>query len=185
MIDERWELSDEEKEAYIQKLMPLLGSLRARAGISQEEMSHLVGISRQTYGTAERGFKGVSWSTYLSLLFFFDYNRETHEMLHASGAFPTEIIRKLNFRDPDSEPDLTRLLISANVSEDVLEVLDDHALRSIRTMIMLEYARCSGLNTESVIKAFDGVDFKKASDNAAADGALASIKKKRKRKKSN
>ena len=67
-------LTEKEKKAYIEALAPQLPLLRAKAGISQEELSIVVGISRQTYGAIERKTKKMSWSTYMALILFFDYN---------------------------------------------------------------------------------------------------------------
>ena len=60
-------LSDDEKKAFINALMPELALLRAKADVSQEQVANLIGISRQTYGAIERGNRKMSWSTYLSL----------------------------------------------------------------------------------------------------------------------
>lgn len=67
-----WSISKEEKEKLITTLTPELVVLRAKAGISQEELSDLIGVSRQTYSAIERGAKQMSWSTFLSLILFYD-----------------------------------------------------------------------------------------------------------------
>lgn len=72
-----WRLSKEEKKSYIKLLTDDLVTLRAKAGIPQDELSRIIGVSRQTYGAIERKDKEMSWNTYLTLLFFFDYNKYT------------------------------------------------------------------------------------------------------------
>ena len=57
-----WSISKEEKEKLITTLTPELVVLRAKAGISQEELSDLIGVSRQTYSAIERGAKQMPWS---------------------------------------------------------------------------------------------------------------------------
>ena len=56
-----WSLSTEEKNRLIAALSPELATLRTKAEISQEELAELIGISRQTYGTIERGTREMSW----------------------------------------------------------------------------------------------------------------------------
>ena len=71
-----WSISKEEKKKLITMLAPELVVLRAKAGISQEELSDLIGVSRQTYSAIERGAKQMSWSTFLSLILFYDCNQK-------------------------------------------------------------------------------------------------------------
>ena len=77
-----WTLTEEEKDKYIDKLTEELITLRAKAGIQQEEIARMIGVSRQTYGEIERKSKKMSWSTFLSLLFFFDQNKATHQLFY-------------------------------------------------------------------------------------------------------
>ena len=96
----KYYLSEEEKYALIEKLTPELPLLRAKAEISQEEIANIIGTSRQTYGAIERRSRKMSWNTYLSLVWFFDYNRKTHKMIRNMYAFPHELIKKFkNMRD--------------------------------------------------------------------------------------
>ena len=85
-------LTDTDKEEFIAILTPSLPALRTQAEISQEELANLIGISRQTYSAIERKVRRMAWSTYLSLVLFFDYNQKTHEMLHKLSLFPQELI---------------------------------------------------------------------------------------------
>ena len=92
----RWQITFEEKERYMDVLANELPTLRAKAGISQEDLAKAIGISRQNYGWIERKDKKMSWNTYLSLIFFFDNNQATHKMLRMISAFPTEFIDRIN-----------------------------------------------------------------------------------------
>lgn len=68
------ELSDSRKEELITILSKELVVLRAKSGVSQDELSKGIGISRQTYQAIESGKRRMTWRTYLAVLLFFDYN---------------------------------------------------------------------------------------------------------------
>lgn len=55
--------------------------LRARLGISQEEVALKIGVSRQTYNSYEAKKRPVPWSVCISLITFFASNEKTREML--------------------------------------------------------------------------------------------------------
>lgn len=76
----KWLLTDEENR-FISALTPNLNVLRTKAEISQEELTNFIGISRQTYSAMERRIRKMAWSTYLSLILFYDYNQKTHQMI--------------------------------------------------------------------------------------------------------
>lgn len=80
-----WLLTEEEKDKFISALTPELVLLRTKAEISQEELANLIGVSRQTYGAIERKSRKMSWSTFLSLIMYYDYNQKTHKMIRAIG----------------------------------------------------------------------------------------------------
>ena len=92
----KWLLTDAEKDEFIATLTPNLPALRTQAEISQEELANLLGISRQTYSAIERKVRKMAWSTYLSLVLFFDHNQKTHKMLRMLSLFPTELITRFN-----------------------------------------------------------------------------------------
>ena len=58
------EISEEEKESPINILTEELPVLRAKIGLSQTELSAIVGISRQTYSAIETKKRVMSWGTY-------------------------------------------------------------------------------------------------------------------------
>lgn len=88
----KWLLTDSDKDGYIATLTPHLALLRTQAGISQEELANLIGVSRQTYSSIERKVRRMSWNTYLSLLFFFDRNKKTHNLLQQLSIYPNRLI---------------------------------------------------------------------------------------------
>ena len=95
MISEKWKLDRSYKDTCIELLTENLVSLRAKAGITQEELANLVGISRQTYYAIETGQRAMSWNTYFSLLLFFDTNNATRSMLRDINAYPKELMIKM------------------------------------------------------------------------------------------
>lgn len=173
----KWLLTDAEKDTFIAALTPNLVLLRTRAGISQEELAGLIGVSRQTYSAMERKVRKMSWNTYLSLVLFYDYNQKTHQMIRSLAIFPQELVKRFNDGD-----DMLTVEISSFLGEganNIIERLDEQALRSIRTMIMVEYARCTELPGDAVVKSFDGVDFNQSimtENDIAAQKAIKAIK---------
>ena len=57
-------------------------------------------------------------------------------------------------------------------SQEILESLDQQALQSIRSVIMVEYARCSQLPSEAIIKSFGGLSLSQAT-SVARDAEVA------------
>lgn len=95
MIGEKWEIDKSYKDTCIELMCEHLVSLRAKADITQAELAHIVGISRQTYYAIETGQRAMSWNTYLSLLLFFDTNNHTRRMLRDLNIYPKELMVKM------------------------------------------------------------------------------------------
>lgn len=137
----KWLLTDEEKDAFIATLTPNLTVLRTRAEISQEELANLIGISRQTYSAIERKVRKMAWSTYLSLILFYDHNQKTHKMIRQLSLFPRELFIRFNDGVDYSDFEIGSFL--GKKTEEMLERLDEQAKGAIRAMVMMEYARCT------------------------------------------
>lgn len=75
------EILDVDKDRLISILTEELPVLRARVGLSQDELSNIIGISRQTYSAIETNKRKMSWNTFLSLLLVFGYNEKTSVVL--------------------------------------------------------------------------------------------------------
>lgn len=155
-------LTNEEKEKFISALSPALMMLRTKANISQDDLSNLLGVSRQTYGAIERGSKRMSWNTYISLIFFYDYNKQTHDLLRNIEVFPTDLISRMNCGDSKINVDLSSLFTQPMMN--MFNELDEQAMNSLRTVLLVEYARCTDMSDDSIIKAFSGLSFKKSVD---------------------
>lgn len=79
------------KKSLVMRLTYDLPVLRARLGISQEELAAKIGISRQTYNTIENGEKEMSWTTFLALVAVFQNNSETLKMLKTIDGIEDEL----------------------------------------------------------------------------------------------
>lgn len=79
------------KDTLMRKLTSYLPALRAKIGVSQDEISKIIGISRQTYSAIETGKRVMSWNTFLSLILFFGCNEGTAEMLDGIGVLTPEL----------------------------------------------------------------------------------------------
>ena len=77
------------KEHYMKNMADNLAMLRAKAGLKQEDLCQLIGVSRQTIVSAEKTGK-LSWNTYLSLVFLFSQNSEIQTILEFLDIYPKE-----------------------------------------------------------------------------------------------
>lgn len=171
----KWILTQEERDYYMNALKEDLPMLRAKAGISQAELCNMIGITRQTYSSIESGKSKMTWTTFLSLILLFDNNLETRDVLRGLKGYPEELFRRINDgKKPDDS------LFGSKEFTDILKHLDEHAFHTLRTMILVEYARCRRIPGDVVLKAFDGVDFFRAEPDPEIEKALKSIREKRK-----
>lgn len=166
-------ISDTEKEKYMNALNSELPFLRAKANISQGELAKFIGVSRQTLGAIERCERPMGWNTYLSLIFFFDNNKTTRQVIRSMDAFPHDLIESLSEKEFIPDKILSPI---ENEYSDIFSRLDEQAIHSIRTLIMIEYARCTNQPGVNVVKSFDGMNFMKKPPNAAVTGAIKKIK---------
>lgn len=90
------ELPELDRNKLIEILTDELPVLRAKLGISQDDISNVVGISRQTYSAIETKKRKMSWNTFLSLILFYGYNENTMDFVETIGAFPPELKQTLN-----------------------------------------------------------------------------------------
>ena len=170
----KWALTEEEQNRYINALTDELAPLRAKAGISQVELCRMIGISRQTYSAIEGKRREMTWQTYLSLILFFDYNLTTREMLRHLPAYPEELILRMN----DGNGSSILLGEKSGVLDEIIKDLDEQALYTLKTMLLVEYARCKKVPGDVVIKAFDGMLVNRGSADLATEKALKAIREK-------
>lgn len=149
-IESKRLLTDEEKDSFIDMLTPNLTVLRTKAEISQEQLANLIGVSRQTYSAIERKVRRMGWSTYLSLVLFYDHNQKTHKMIRQLAIFPQKLVSRFNGGVDYFDFEISSFFV--NRSEEILEHLDDQAKGAIKTIVMMEYARCASVINDEVIK---------------------------------
>lgn len=87
-----------DREKYLKNMTGNLQMLRAKLGLTQEEICKLVGVSRQTIVQAEKNSK-LSWGNYLSLVFLFTKNKETKELMDFLDIYPKEFDGLFSDRD--------------------------------------------------------------------------------------
>ena len=145
----RWSIDKNKKQEYIDRLLPHLAALRARAGLSQDELAGLVGVSRQTYCLTESGARSLSWNTYLSIVMFFDYNCKTHDLLRGIGAFPEDLFYQFN---PGEENIGEASFSNAPELDRLFAELDAGGKNAVRASLIAEYARCASLDKAELIK---------------------------------
>ena len=85
-----------DRDFLIDTLTDELHVLRARIGIKQEELSDILGISRQTYSAIETKKRKMTWNMFISLLMFFTQNKKTAPVIEMIGAFPDELKNIMN-----------------------------------------------------------------------------------------
>lgn len=96
MIRDKWLIPEEYKELSIEILQENLPSLRARVGISQEELANVIGITRQTYYAIETGKREMLWTTYCALMFFFNSIDRSAEMIRDLRVYPIDLVMRFN-----------------------------------------------------------------------------------------
>lgn len=75
------------KEQYQKAMASNLKMLRAKCSMTQEELSCLIGVSRQTIVHAENYGK-LSWTAYLALVQLFSRNSEALRIMQMMNVLP-------------------------------------------------------------------------------------------------
>lgn len=71
--------------------------LRAKIGISQDELAVYVGISRQTLSSIEVGKRDITWHVFLSMVLFFTLQQKTNAYLKQIPEFTDTLRICLNY----------------------------------------------------------------------------------------
>ena len=113
----------------------------------------------------------MTWTTFLSLILFFDKNLSTQETLRSLKGYPELLFRRIN--DGKRQEGV---LFETDELNSLLKQMDEQALHTLRTMILVEYARCRKIPGDIIVKSFDGVDFFTPSSDEETEKALKNIK---------
>ena len=84
-------LDEARKKQLIDILTDELRVLRAKIGLSQQNLANKMGVSRQTYGAIESKKQKMTWSNFLALLLLFSSNDGSAEIIARIGAYPPEL----------------------------------------------------------------------------------------------
>lgn len=87
------------RKKYTRAMASNLSMLRAKIGVSQEELATLIGVTRQTISATENKTRELSWPNFLSMLFVFTQNPETRDLLPILGIYTPELERYFVFTD--------------------------------------------------------------------------------------
>ena len=87
-----------ERRAFAQTLQKKLRILRAAAGVSQADVATALGLVRSTYVSYENGSKEIPWEKCLALLFYFESNPGSREILSSIKILP-ESVRRFHHDD--------------------------------------------------------------------------------------
>lgn len=89
-----------DKDALTERFVIELSSLRARIGMTQDEVGDIIGVSRQTYSAIETKKQNISWAVHMALLLVFYENPTTRRASERAELFPDELktVLKVNHR---------------------------------------------------------------------------------------
>ena len=90
------------------------------------------------------------------------------------NAFPHELIKKFN--DGDEPQDFELGLLFKADKKNILDTLDEQALATIKTILMVEYSRCNNISGEAVVKFFEGIDLSKKEASEEQQNTTQAIK---------
>ncbi len=79
------------KEELIDKFIYELPILRARIDMTQDEISEIAGLSRQTYSALETRKRKMTWSNFMALFFVFYFNPATRDALERASLSPDKL----------------------------------------------------------------------------------------------
>lgn len=96
MIREKWQINKEYKAISTEILQDNLAALRAKAGINQEELANILGISRQSYYAYETKKQIMNWNTFMATVFFFHKIKSTSMMLNELKVYPIDLFERFN-----------------------------------------------------------------------------------------
>lgn len=87
--------SMEKRNHLVEILTNELPVLRARLGVTQEDVAERIGISRQTYNSIETKKKPMNWTVFVALLTIFRGDAKTCQMLNEMTEFKEDVIKEL------------------------------------------------------------------------------------------
>ena len=68
-----------------------LPALRAKLGLSQDDLADRLGFSRQTISAIENGKREMQWSTFSAMALFFARDKELEDLMVVMGILTTSL----------------------------------------------------------------------------------------------
>lgn len=99
-------LSEVEKQEYCITLGDHLRKLRAIAGLTQDDLENLCGISKERISRIENGAYIMRWSQFVNLIMIFTMNANTKEYLVAVKILTPRLLQALQMKDARVPPDI-------------------------------------------------------------------------------
>lgn len=99
-------LSEAEKREYCVTLGEHLKKLRAIAGLTQDDLEGLCGISKERISRIENGAYIMRWSQFINFILIFTMNANTKEYLVAVKILSPRLLQALQMKDARVPPDI-------------------------------------------------------------------------------
>lgn len=146
------EISKNQQDKLLDALTKDLCFYRTRARLTQQEISNIIGVSRQNFLAVEKGSRKMSWCMYMSLICLLEHHAETQQILRQSEAYPAELFARFGeSKRKSSNYDDTL----TSIPEEVKNALDEQALHAIRRVILEEYFRVAKASGDNMIIAVE------------------------------
>lgn len=113
-------LSEAEKTECCITLGEHLRKLRAIAGLTQDDLENLCGISKERISRIENGAYIMRWSQFVNFIMVFTMNANTKEYLIAVKILTPRILQALQMKDARVPPDIV-VPISESLSKEFNE----------------------------------------------------------------
>ena len=84
-------IDPEIRKAAVQKMAENLAALRTICHYSQADLASLLGMSRQSLISLEKGQRPMTWPVYLSLVLIFRRYEDTSKLMELMGIFPESL----------------------------------------------------------------------------------------------
>ena len=99
-------LTEEEKKQYCIRLGTHMKRLRAIAGLTQDDLAGLSGISKERISRIENNAFVMRWAQFVNFVMVFSMNAKSKEYLVASKIYTPRLIGALQMKDDQVPPDI-------------------------------------------------------------------------------
>lgn len=123
-------LSKVEKQEYCITLGDHLRKLRAIAGLTQDDLEALCGISKERISRIENGAYVMRWSQFVNLIMVFTMNANTKEYLVAVKILTPSLLQAMQMKDARVPPDIV-----VPISESLTKVFNDE-FRNVNSLTL-------------------------------------------------